>query len=143
MTDHSPRWAPADRPVLILLDDMGRVSEGTGENVFVVREGEIVTPGHTASILDGISRKSVIQIASDMGYSVVERDIARAETRLALSQLADGLLDDREREIIRLRFEDDRIQREIGERVGCSQMHVSRLIRRALERLRTVAEHSG
>ena len=47
----------------ILLDEAGLVCEGSGENVFVVREGELVTPGHTSSILDGISRKSVIQIA--------------------------------------------------------------------------------
>ena len=67
----------------ILLDDSGLVCEGSGENIFVVREGELVTPGHTSSILDGISRKSVIQIANDLGYGVVERDIARAELYLA------------------------------------------------------------
>ena len=60
----------------ILLDESGLVCEGSGENIFVVREGELVTPGHTSSILDGISRKSVIQIAGDLGYKVVERDIA-------------------------------------------------------------------
>ena len=42
-----------------------------------------MTPGHTASILDGISRKSVIQIATDLGYKVIERDLARAELYLA------------------------------------------------------------
>src|SRR5919201_2432524 len=63
----------------ILLDERGFVCEGSGENVFVVREGTLVTPPHTASILDGITRKSVIQIARDLGYTVVERDIARAE----------------------------------------------------------------
>jgi branched-chain amino acid aminotransferase len=67
----------------ILLDEAGNVCEGSGENVFVIREGEIATPGHTASILDGISRKSVIQIAADLGYEVVERDIARSELYLA------------------------------------------------------------
>jgi branched-chain amino acid aminotransferase len=67
----------------ILLDQRGNVCEGSGENVFVVREGEILTPPHTASILDGINRKSVIQIARDLGYSVVERDIARAELYMA------------------------------------------------------------
>jgi branched-chain amino acid aminotransferase len=49
----------------------------------VIRGGEILTPPHTASILDGINRKSVIQIARDLGYTVVERDIARAELYLA------------------------------------------------------------
>jgi branched-chain amino acid aminotransferase len=67
----------------ILLDEDGVVCEGSGENIFVVRDGELATPGHTASILDGISRNSVIQIAGDLGYSVVERDVARSELYLA------------------------------------------------------------
>lgn len=67
----------------ILLDQHGRVSEGSGENVFVVRDGVICTPPHTAAILDGITRNSVVQIARDLGYTVEERDIARAELYLA------------------------------------------------------------
>jgi branched-chain amino acid aminotransferase len=67
----------------ILLDDHGRVCEGTGENIFVVWEGRIVTPPAAASILDGITRKSAIQIARDLGIEVIERDIARAELYLA------------------------------------------------------------
>jgi len=67
----------------ILLDDHGHVCEGTGENVYVVHEGEIATPGRHNSILDGITRRSLIQIARDLGYSVVERNVARAEMYLA------------------------------------------------------------
>jgi branched-chain amino acid aminotransferase len=67
----------------ILLDQQGFVSEGSGENIFVVRDGVICTPGHTSSILDGISRASVIQIARDLGYRIEERGIARAELYLA------------------------------------------------------------
>ncbi|HVL30719.1 MAG TPA: branched-chain amino acid transaminase [Solirubrobacteraceae bacterium] len=67
----------------ILLDDHARVCEGTGENVFVVWEGRIVTPPAASSILDGITRKSAIQIARDLGIDVIERDIARAELYLA------------------------------------------------------------
>jgi branched-chain amino acid aminotransferase len=67
----------------ILLDDHGHVSEGSGENVFVVRDGIIYTPPQTAGILDGINRKSLIEIARDLGHEVVERDIARAELYLA------------------------------------------------------------
>jgi branched-chain amino acid aminotransferase len=67
----------------ILLDDHGRVCEGTGENIFVVWEGRIITPPAASSILDGITRKSVIQIARDLGIEVIERDIARAELYLA------------------------------------------------------------
>ncbi|MFL5888140.1 MAG: branched-chain amino acid transaminase [Solirubrobacteraceae bacterium] len=67
----------------ILLDERGEVSEGTGENVFIVRDGELATPSETAQILGGINRASVMEIASDMGYTVVERAIARAELYLA------------------------------------------------------------
>ena len=67
----------------ILLDDQGHVCEGSGENVFVVKDGRIATPPQTASILDGISRKSIIKIAADLGLEVVERDVARAELTLA------------------------------------------------------------
>ena len=67
----------------ILLDDHGHVCEGTGENAYIVRDGEISTPGHHNSILDGITRRSIIQIAHDLGYTVVERAITRAELYLA------------------------------------------------------------
>jgi branched-chain amino acid aminotransferase len=67
----------------ILLDTHGFVSEGTGENIFVVRDGRIVTPPQTAGILDGISRRSIVTIARDLGYELVERDLARAELYLA------------------------------------------------------------
>ena len=67
----------------ILLDDKGTVCEGSGENIFVVRDGVVYTPPQTASILDGISRKSIVQIMRDMGIDVVDRDIARAELYLA------------------------------------------------------------
>lgn len=67
----------------ILLDDHGHVCEGSGENIFVVADGKILTPPQTASILDGVNRKSIIQIARDLGFEVVERDIARAELYLA------------------------------------------------------------
>jgi branched-chain amino acid aminotransferase len=67
----------------ILLDARGNVCEGSGENVFLVCDGTLVTPGHTSAILDGITRRSVIQIAGDLGYPVEERDVARAELYLA------------------------------------------------------------
>ena len=67
----------------ILLDQHGNVCEGTGENVFVVKDGVIATPPPSASILGGISRDAVMQIARDRGQDVVERNIARAELALA------------------------------------------------------------
>ena len=73
--------------------------------------------------------------SEEKGYELVEIGETLRSTLEALPE--------RERLILRLRFEQDLTQAEIAERVGVSQMHVSRLIRRALERLRTVAEHSG
>jgi len=72
----------------IMLDEHGNVCEGTGENLFLVRDGEIATPPTTASILDGITRRSVAQIAEDLGFPVVERDIARGELPLSVEELA-------------------------------------------------------
>src|SRR6202035_289141 len=74
----------------ILLDDHGHVCEGTGENVYIVRDGEIATPGQHNSILDGITRRSLIQIAGDLGYTVVERNVARAEMYLAEEMFMSG-----------------------------------------------------
>ena len=67
----------------ILLDERGEVSEGSGENVFVVDDGELITPCETAHILGGINRDSVMEIARDLGYTVTQRAIARAELYLA------------------------------------------------------------
>ena len=69
--------------------------------------------------------------AHDAGYE-------QAEARVTMDQLTAGL-DRRAREILRLRFGEDLLQSEIAARVGCSQMHVSRLLRRALTRIETAA----
>jgi branched-chain amino acid aminotransferase len=67
----------------ILLDEHGHVCEGSGENIYIVRDGVIITPHQTSSILDGISRRAVLQIAADLGYPTLERHVARAELYLA------------------------------------------------------------
>jgi branched-chain amino acid aminotransferase len=67
----------------ILLDPEGFVCEGSGENLFLVIEGKLLTPTLASGALDGITRRSLIQIAHDQGYQVVERQIARAELYLA------------------------------------------------------------
>ena len=54
----------------IVLNKEGNVAEGPGENLFLVRDGELYTPGLAESILDGITRRSVITIAEDLGYTV-------------------------------------------------------------------------
>lgn len=65
--------------------------------------------------------------------------IARTVDAASLRQLAD-VLDDRSWEVVRLRFHEDLKQREIGDRVGCSQMHVSRILRNALAQMREAAD---
>ncbi|HYA70871.1 MAG TPA: branched-chain amino acid transaminase [Thermoplasmata archaeon] len=60
----------------ILLDSRGFVAEGTGENIFVVRNGTVYTPGLESDILLGITRDSVIRIASDLGLPVVQKLIS-------------------------------------------------------------------
>jgi branched-chain amino acid aminotransferase len=63
----------------ILLDGRGFVCEGTGENLFLIKNGKIATPGWSNDILGGINRLAAIEIAQDLGYEVIERDVARGE----------------------------------------------------------------
>jgi len=67
----------------IALDDRGYVSEGSGENIFLVNGGKLITPPLGASILPGITRDSVIQIARELGIEIVETNIQRAALYLA------------------------------------------------------------
>ena len=61
----------------ISLDTSGHVSEGSGENIFVVRDGKIYTPPTSASVLPGITRDSVVTLALEMGYPLSEQNISR------------------------------------------------------------------
>jgi len=63
----------------ILLNEEGKVCEGTGENIMMVKDGMIYTPPISAGILDGITRRSIIEFAPDLGLKVVEKDIDRGE----------------------------------------------------------------
>ncbi len=67
----------------IALDDRGYVSEGSGENIFLINNGKLITPPLGASILPGITRDSVIQIARELGIEVVETSIQRSALYLA------------------------------------------------------------
>jgi branched-chain amino acid aminotransferase len=67
----------------ILLDKKGSVSEASGENLFVVRNGKLLTPQLADSILEGITRNTAIIVAKELGYEVVERPISRTELYLA------------------------------------------------------------
>jgi branched-chain amino acid aminotransferase len=63
----------------IMLNSTGKVSEGSGENIFIVKRGKIHTPTLGSSILDGITRNTVIELAEKKNLEVVQRDIMRAE----------------------------------------------------------------
>ena len=67
----------------ILLTPEGTVADGSGENIFVVRDGVISTPDLATGILPGITRDSIKQIAEDLGYAVVEKTLIRSDLYLA------------------------------------------------------------
>jgi branched-chain amino acid aminotransferase len=67
----------------ILLTAEGFVADGSGENVFIVKGGELYTPDLSTSILPGITRDTVIQIAQDLGYTVHQKSLIRSDLYLA------------------------------------------------------------
>jgi branched-chain amino acid aminotransferase len=67
----------------IMLNTHGTIAEATGENLFIVSDGVLVTPPLSAGALAGITRDSMMTIARDLGYEVVERDLLRTDLYLA------------------------------------------------------------
>jgi len=67
----------------ILLDKLGNVSEAPGENIFIIKNNQIITPPLSSSALAGITRDSIFQLAKDRGYKVVIREISRSELYIA------------------------------------------------------------
>ncbi len=78
---HEAQRAGYDEAILLTAD--GFVADGSGENVFVVKDGRIWTPPLSTSILPGITRDTVIQIAQDLGYVVEEGNVIRSDLYLA------------------------------------------------------------
>ncbi|MEY3726324.1 MAG: hypothetical protein RI971_901, partial [Chloroflexota bacterium] len=67
----------------IVLTEAGKVSEGSAENLFMVRGGKLITPGVNDDILEGITRAGIIEIAAELGIPVAERQIDRSELYIA------------------------------------------------------------
>jgi branched-chain amino acid aminotransferase len=67
----------------IMLTHDGYVADGSGENIFVVRDGVLFTPDLSAGILPGITRDTIIQIAQDLGHTVVEKNLIRSDLHIA------------------------------------------------------------
>lgn len=95
----------------ILLNTNGQVAECTGENLFTVRDRVITTPPISSGALDGLTRASVITIARDLGYQVVEGNLLRSDLYLADEAFLTGTA----AEVVPMRSVDDR---EIGDRGG-------------------------
>ena len=67
----------------ILMNSQGKVSEASGMNVFIVRNGTLITPGYEQDILEGITRDSILTIARGIGIEVVERPVDKSELLVA------------------------------------------------------------
>jgi branched-chain amino acid aminotransferase len=67
----------------ILMNSQGKVCEATGMNIFIVRNGQIITPGFEQDILEGITRDSILTLAKDLGIPVVERAVDKTELFIA------------------------------------------------------------
>jgi RNA polymerase sigma-B factor len=116
------------------------VADASGESVEDVLEAMEAATAHSSVSLDA-------PLGSDEDGSLTYADsVGELDERLELVEYRSVVdatfraLPEREQQVLTLRFEEDLTQSEIAARIGVSQMHVSRLIRRALERLRTVAE---
>ncbi|MDQ4134201.1 MAG: branched-chain amino acid transaminase [Actinomycetota bacterium] len=92
----------------IMLSPQGFVSECTGENIYVVKNGRVITPPTHAGALEGITRDSVMTIARDLGYEMVEGHLLRSDLYTAEEAFLSGTA----AEIVPIRSVDDR---EIGE----------------------------
>jgi len=91
----------------ILLSPQGYVSECTGENLFIVKHGRLLTPPVAAGALEGITQDSVVTIARDLGYEVAEANLLRTDLYLAEEAFLTGTA----AEVVPIRSVDDR---EIG-----------------------------
>jgi branched-chain amino acid aminotransferase len=67
----------------LLLNSRGKVSEASGMNLFIVRDGQLITPGVDQDILEGITRASILELAADMGIPVIERAVDKSELFIA------------------------------------------------------------
>jgi branched-chain amino acid aminotransferase len=67
----------------ILMNSQGKVCEATGMNIFMVRHGQLITPGPEQDILEGITRESILTLAQDLGIPTVQRSIDKSELLIA------------------------------------------------------------
>jgi branched-chain amino acid aminotransferase len=88
----------------ILLNEHGNVAEGSGENIFVVRDGTLLTPPLTAGVLRGVTRDSIIEFAADLGIPFAESELLRHDLYVADEAFYTGTA----AEVVPIRSVDDR-----------------------------------
>jgi branched-chain amino acid aminotransferase len=88
----------------ILLNEHGMIAEGSGENIFIVREGTLLTPPLTAGVLRGVTRDSIIEFAADLRIPFAESDLLRQDLYVAQEAFYTGTA----AEVVPIRSVDDR-----------------------------------
>jgi branched-chain amino acid aminotransferase len=121
----------------ILLNPHGFVAEGTGENVFVVKDGALVTPPLSSGALEGVTRDSVMTIARDLDYEVREENLLRTDLYLADEAFFTGTA----AEVVPIRSVDDREIGEPGVITRKIQETYFSVVRGEVERYRPWLEH--
>ena len=122
----------------ILLNTQGYVAECTGENVFIVRDGVLVTPTLASGALAGITRDSIMTIARDLGYEVREEQLLRHDLYLADEAFLTGTA----AEVVPIRSVDDRVIGDPGEMTRKLQETYLATVRGQVERYKDWLEHA-
>jgi len=123
----------------IMLNAQGFVAECTGENLFVIKDGTVITPPLSAGILEGITRDSIMTIARDLGYDVVEHDLVRTDLYLADEAFLTGTA----AEVVPIRSVDDREIGEPGEITRKIQETYFAVVRGQVDTYKGWLEHVG
>ncbi len=123
----------------ILLNSQGFVAECTGENLFIVRDGVVVTPPLSSGALEGITRDSVMTIARDLGYEVREDNLLRHDLYLADEAFLTGTA----AELVPIRSVDDREVGEPGEITRKLQETYFAAVRGEVEQYKHWLSHVG
>jgi branched-chain amino acid aminotransferase len=121
----------------ILLSPQGYVSECTGENLFIVKKGRILTPPTSAGALEGITQDSVTTIARDLGYEVAESNLLRTDLYLAEEAFLTGTA----AEVVPIRSVDDRVIGEPGPITRSIQETYFATVRGEVDRYKNWLEH--
>jgi len=121
----------------ILLSPQGYVSECTGENLFIVKKGRILTPPTSAGALEGLTQDSVTTIARDLGYEVAEANLLRTDLYLAEEAFLTGTA----AEVVPIRSVDDRVIGEPGPITRAIQETYFATVRGEVDRYKDWLEH--